>query len=293
MNTVNSTELSEMGCEISLHDNNLPGTPNSIIILDFGYPYYQNGMYGTKLFQTYAFASTSAIGNAIEYFAYGYDQCSDGSSLIKIAIGTSNCGLSYCSGSEVTYAHGAAWADMVYETDRFLYNNEYKMTAVGAVDIEIAWNTPNITKDWVNGFTSRDYVMFYDYGDAQGCPMTYPPPYGDQYCDNGWYQEDVWFVSFGSGVSKPLPLIYADGGENADQWYSLSAYAFYIQGTRMDIKGSVTQYQACQQVGIGDCEEVHMDNTPMQGYYQLLVSLLQDPNTAQSLSWATDMKWKE
>lgn len=126
----------------------------------------------------------------------------------------------------------------------------------------------------------------YDYGDAQGCP-SYRTTYNG-YCDNGWYQDDIWYVSWGIGASKPLPLIYATNGIHAKQWYSLSAYAFDVYGTHMDIKGSVTEYQACLQNG--NCQGI--DNTPEQGYTQLTQALNTDPDTAQKVLWATDMKWR-
>jgi len=72
------------------------------------------------------------------------------------------------------------------------------------------------------------------------------------------------------------------------QWYSLSAYSFDAHGARMDIKGSVTQYQACSQTG--GCNGI--DNTPAQGYRQLWQALNADIDTAQDLLWATDLKWK-
>lgn len=291
MNTVDTNILYDMGCELGQRDLYMSGNQNSVIILDFAYPYYQAGNYGTILFGAYAFVSTTDIGNAVKNFATRYHNCSDELSRITVAIGTSNCGPEYCSGSEVTYQHGAAWARMVNDVNTFLEYNEYlQIVAIGASDMEVAWNSPTITRDWVNGYDSANYYALYDYGDAQGCP-TYRTDGVNGYCDNSWYQEDVWYVSWGSGASKPLPLIYATGGENADQWYSLSAYAYDAHGARMEIKGSVTQYQACQQTGTW-CQENHVDNTPAEGYRQLRNALNADPDTAQELLWATDMKWK-
>lgn len=121
---------------------------------------------------------------------------------------------------------------------------------------------------------------YYDWGDAGGCP-----PYGS--CNNGWTQGDVWYISWGASPSWPLPLIYNTVGANADQWYNLSLYSYLNHGGRMDIRGSGTEYQACQQRDY--CSGI--DNTPAQGWTQLWTALNNDSRTAQSLRWSTDVKW--
>lgn len=216
-------------------------------------------------------------------------------SYLTIAVGTNNCGENepgYCLGSTVTFEHGVEWALMINEINAYLVNEEYGgIIALGASDIEIAWNDQQTTRDWVNGYNDVNQFLFYNFGDAQGCP--FEPTNSNSLCDNNWYQEDVWYVSFGAEASKPLPLIYATGEENADQWYSLSAYAYNMHGERMDIKGSVTQYEACEQTDFTWCQEHFVNNTPSQGYTQLWDALNADPDTAQNLLWATDMAWQE
>jgi hypothetical protein len=58
----------------------------------------------------------------------------------------------------------------------------------------------------------------------------------------------------------------------------------------MDIKGSFTQYQACQQFPDG-CG-TGLNNTPSQGWTQLKNELNRDSRTAQILTWSTDIKWQ-
>jgi hypothetical protein len=295
MSELDSNKLFTLGCELGQRDNSFTGTQNSVVILDFGYPYYDGSEYGTIMFD-YNFASTTDIGIAVGNFAKGYYYClANELSYLTIAVGTNNCGESEpgnCAGSQVTKQHGEAWAKMVNGINDILEREGYfPIIALGASDIEIAWNSPIITRDWVEGYNAFNSYLFYNYGDAQGCPIG--RTYGvNRYCDNGWYMEDVWYVSYGAGASKPLPLIYATGGENAYQWYSLSAYAYDKYGFKMDIKGSVTQYQACIQTDITWCQEHYVDNTPAQGYNQLLTALNVEPFTAQNLKWATDMKWQ-
>jgi len=292
MKTVDANILYNLGCDLGLRDTSLPGKQNSIIILDFGYPLYNGNEYGTIIFD-YSFASTTEIGNAVIDFSTGYHHCSNELSYLIIAVGTNNCGPGYCTDSEVTFQHGEAWALMVNKVNGDLEEEEYfEILAMGASDIEIAWNSPGVTRDWVEGYDSVNSYSLYYYGDAQGCP-TYRTFGANIYCDNGWYMDDVWYLAFGAGFNKPFPLIYATGGENADQWYSLSAYAYERYGRRMDIKGSVTQYQACIQTGYTWCQENYVNNTPAQGYTQLLYALNSNPDTAQNLLWATDMAWQE
>jgi hypothetical protein len=292
MYTVNGNTLYDKGCDIANPDpDNLDPREvpqDSIVILDFGYPDYQNGTYGTVLIDTYNFASTDAIGAAIESFANGYHDCWSGYTHVTIAIGTSNCGLECCPYSEVTYAHGAAWASMVYEVDMYRYNNELnEISVAGAIDIEIAWNTPVATISWVDGYNNENNMIYYNYGNAQGCPTIRTND--DTYCDNDWFQSHVWYVSDGAGAARPLPEIYSTDEANAKQWYSLSAYAFDFEDGRMDIKGVVTEFQACLQRPLG-CQDI--DNTPGEGSRQLSKALNGDPDTEQEeLKWSTDMKW--
>ena len=206
----------------------------------------------------------------------------DNLSFLTIAVGTSNFD------GVVTYSHGAAWAQMVNNINSWIINQGYnwQVGAAGASNMEIGFNTPTVTRSWVNGYDSANNYVLYNFGDAQGCP-TYRTYGANGYCDLNWYQEDIWFISWGSPPARPLPLIYATGGANANQWYSLSAYSFDAHGSTMHIWGSVTQYQACLQRG--GCSGI--DNTPEQGYIQLDNALNSDPDTAQWVNWSTDMKW--
>ena len=148
--------------------------------------------------------------------------------------------------------------------------------------MEIKFNTPLKTRSWVDGYNSGTTIFLYNFGDAQGCP-----PWGG--CDNEWTQEDVWYISWGTGGKRPFPLIYATGGANAEQWYELSLYGQNVHGAPMKIAGSMTQYVACQQFP-EDCPP-GTDNYPSDGFAQLYQELNQNPVTAQDLRWMSDMQW--
>lgn len=285
MNTVDSTSVYNMGCTLGTHDLNTAGTQDNVVILMFGKPSKSGTTFGTIIYNQ-AFASTTQIATAAEQFGKGYYICtgSDTASTVKIVVGTSN----YWSGTNhVNYAHGAAWAQMVNSVGAWLQTQGYssQSTAVGGSDMELSWNTVAATKDWVNGYDSADQYALYDFGDAAGCTSTSS---GNQNCNNGWKSEDVWFISWGAPPAYPLPQIYNTLGTQAKQWYRLSRYSFDYHGGRMGIVGALTQWQACQQRG--GCSGV--DNTPATGWTQLWTQLNNDANTAQSLRWSTDMKWR-
>ncbi|MBI4497918.1 MAG: hypothetical protein HY689_08485 [Chloroflexi bacterium] len=281
MATVSGTTLYNLGCELGRRDLSVPGAQDNIVVLDFGMPAFRNGAYGTILFNN-TFAATEEIAAAAQQFGKGYYYCtgSDLASYVRIAIGTSNYGR------QVTYSHGRAWAQMVNQVAVWLYNSGYssQVHAAGASDMEMSWNSPPTTRAWVDGYSSANWLNLYNYGDAAGCP-----PYGS--CGTSsypeWTQDDVWYISWGAKPAWPLPEIYLTNGGNAQQWYRLSLYAYLARGGRMHIAGTLTQYQACQQVG---CHPATA-NTPQQGWSQLWDALNADPRTAQSLRWSSDIRW--
>ncbi len=283
MRTVNSQALYTIGCDKGKQDQKLAGAQDMVVVLDFGQPTDDSSGVGADLFGLGP-VTTAQIANAVEQFGVGYLACtgSDQDLHLRIGIGTSNYG------SEVNFTTGIGWGEMVNDVNAWFKSKGYfaRVDAVGASDIELDWNLPDTTLDWLDGYTHFSSYFFYDYGDAAGCP-TRAYPYWT--CDNSWTQEYVWYVAFGSGASFPLPLIYATDGGNAQQWALLSLYAYQNQGARMDIKGSFTQWQACQQFPNG-CGS-GLNNTPAQGWQQLFDELKRNSHTAQALAWSTDIEW--
>lgn len=289
--TVNTEVLFDLGCQLGYRDRDLSVKQDSVVILDFDHPTYTDGEYGAYLFGQGP-ASINEIALAVEFFGIGYYNCvyPDRDSTIKIAVGTNNCNPSICPASILDgqyYTHAAAWAGMVNDIGSYFVANGYypQVAAFGANDMEVYWNDPYTTKQWVDGYHSTNNWPMFNFGDAQGCPQVrtgYNAP-----CDNGWYQYTIWYISGrgGQNSSKPLPLIYDNDGANSRQWYSLSAYGFDNQNGRMDIQGAVTQYLACSQYG---CDPA-IDNTPQEGYLDLYNALNADEDTRQPLKWSTDI----
>ena len=291
MKTIDSWELSVMGCQIGIRDSDLAGAQDSIVFLSFGAPWVDlNGpgsgddQYGVYLFSG-GNVTTDELATAVENFAWGYYSClgEDRQSHLVVAVGTNNW-----RGGDVTYDHGAAWAEMVNEINQWLSDNGYiaQVNAGGGGDIEVGWNTPFVSRLWVDGYDSANQWPLYFFGDAAGCPpagncgtSTYPT----------WTQKDVWYVSWGAPPSIPVPLIYANSGINAAQWYEMSLYGYEKQNGRMNFGGAITQYQACQQRPSSICNL--LDNTPAEGWTQLWGAVNQDYRTAQDLKWSTDFRW--
>jgi hypothetical protein len=286
--------MGQLGCEIGTRHANTPGAQDELVVLDFGKPTNQGGQYGASLLYRTGHAPLSAIRDAVEEYADFYRSCSqsDPYSHLTIGVGTSNYDVN------VTYGHGAAWAGMVNQINTWLVSEGFfsKVSAYGASDMEISWNTPTITRAWVNGYDSANLYPLINYGDAAGCPTRLYDP-SDVTCNSPWTLEDLWYISYGVGSAYPLPLIYANPNQyypqssvNAAQWARLSKYGYDAHGARVDFLGTMTQYQSCLQVP-GDTSCPLLDNTPEEGWRYLLYELSLNPQIAQSLRYSTDIKW--
>lgn len=288
MLTVDSTTLYNMGCKIGQVDNNLAGYRDTVVILDFGSPNKIGSEYGTDLFWMGPVTITQ-ISNAIKNFSAGYYTCvaDDRYSQIYVGIGTTNYHTSISNTTDFTN-HGIAWARMVNDLNDWAIAQGYsgQVHIVGANDVELAWNTPTITKAWANGYHTVDRYDWYDYGSLDGCATRSNP--NSTICGNGWTREDAWYITYGTLPVWPLPLIYATNGVNAQQWALLSLYSYNTRGYSFIFVGEMTQKQACDQYP-GQCPS--LDNTPQQGWTQLFNELKKDTHTAFVPPWSTDIKW--
>jgi hypothetical protein len=272
---------------------------DDLIVLDFGWPQLQKdtGTHGTQLFSDYmagkTFATNSQIAQAVQAFAQGYhDQVSQKQNIahsqLVIAIGTNNK-------QGISNASGQTWAALVDQVNTWVkQQQDAEIKIAAASDMELGWNTAQNTRSWVDGYKAyfssngKFAPTLYNYGDAAGCP-----PYGR--CNGGWTQDDVWYISWGSGVSAPLPEIYTTTGSQAKEWANLVKYSFTKDPNHpMIIAGVMTQYQSC----LDQNDHSGTDNTPAQGRSQLWNALNADEQTAQTLKnpqtlrWVTDITWQ-
>lgn len=291
MTTINSGFIYNLGCELGKRDLNHPGAQDSVAVLAFGCPRcFDKGGFGANLFGLGP-VNLDEISTAVKHFATGYYVCSgtDKDSNLVIGVGTSNflCGKEPCQAGSKARNHGAAWSGMVREINQWLINQKifHQVQVFGANDMELGWNTPKWSRDWISGFEQVKDNFYLHFGDAAGCPYEDRPTWS---CQGEWTEEDVWYISYGAPSALPLPLIYLRNGVHAKQWASLSRYSVKQHGYRMDFSGVFTQWQACQQFPSG-CSDI--DNTPEQAYQQLFFELGKFPTTAQELRWKTDIRW--
>ena len=280
MATVDGATLYNEGCAQG------QAADNGIAILDFGQPWAQDGTYGTILFDAGGtFASTADIEFAVERFLSGYWVCSPSSTFLRLGIGTSN----YRGATGA--AHGQAWASLVDAVGNWINlppSYASQEAARGATDLEMGWNNADASRGWAEGYAGVTSTPYYDYGDCEGCPtggtVLGIPGWT---INNGWTQEDVWYVSYGVPAAYPLPEIYLTSGVNAAQWQRLSLYAFANHGGPIYFLGALTQFQAC--LAGGGCPGAN--NLPGNGWAQLFGALNSDGRTAQRLNWSSDITW--
>lgn len=296
MGTLDPATVINQGCALGQRDVYLSGAQDSVVVLDFGYPQkYANGTFGARGFDyPPVYANTDQIAAVVENFGVGYINCSanDPASHLRIAIGTSNYPGQYYPA--VTYAHGQAWSNMVTAVNTWFTTRcagtacANRVDAAGANDIELAWNTPAATLDWLAGYASVAKYQMYNFGALDGCPWLAHPTYN---CV--WPNKDqVWTAIWGSPPVQPIPEIYRTDDINAEQWYLMSVYSYVNHHEKIQFIGPMTQTGACQQYPESSC--TILGNTPTQAWWQLHNLLNGDPATAgEALSFPSDIRYME
>jgi hypothetical protein len=218
----------------------------------------------------------------VESFVIGYYNALGSHSTLhaRIVIATSN------SGNTVTAAHGQAWAQLVDSVAAWVISQGYagQVDIAGGTNIEPGFNAFSLAKNWVDGYASVSPQRFlYNLGAAEGCPQS-----GSGSCNNGWTQDNLWYVSWGADPAEPLPEIY--NMANAAQWAALSLYAYQNYGQSMIISGALTEFGACVQDPT-DPTCLPVATTPAQGWQLLYNKLNSSTLTSQTLPWSTDIKW--
>lgn len=281
------------GAELGSTVKSLPGTQDNVVILAFGAPMTVNGKPGVTTWD--AGITTDQVKIIVQKYAQGYydganmGNNSDPSSQLKLTVGTSNSGVG------VTSAHGKAWAQMVKSLASWLALEKgstlgKQINVRAGSDIEMGFNTPSVSRAWVDGYKSGlggQSHYLYNFGDAAGCPQSGTTSTAKS-CNNGWTQDDVQYISKGSGISYVIPEIYSTAGGNAKSWQQISLYSKLKYGSKISMKGPLTQMGACSQKGCSGT-----NNTPSAGWTQLWDRLNADSKTAQDLTWSTDIRWRK
>ena len=253
---------------------------NGVVILNFGEPWKENNLYGTKLYDQpyYTFVDTSTISHLAKGYLQGFWDCSPANTHLSLGIGTTNYG------PHVDDIHGEQWANMVNGVQTWINNPPSyasKLSAFfGAIDSELDWNGRVASLNWATGY-GRFGTQDYYYGNCAGCPTEeyyWYDPNGD------WTLEDVYLMADGKYHAVPLPQIYSTNGINADQWDYASWYSLINHEYPLAFAGTLTQWDACQDRQ--DKCDPGTDNTPTAGWMQLFILIKQE------LNWSTDISWK-
>jgi hypothetical protein len=297
--------LDDMGYEV-----NVEARGDALVILAFGDPDYSNGDWGAKLPNSRIFVSTADIASAVQTFLTNYmnvsAECAPSSTHPPIAahltlgLGTNNVG------TYVQTDHAVAWAGMVNDVSTWVGNQGLadNVFVAGASDMELGWNDPETTKDWVYAFCEVTPVrlsILYNFGDAEGCPYATPVPSTTPVNEEcavsppttpAWTQADVYEISWGAECARAVPQIYNTLGHQAQQWALISRYGkSFGDWERIWFDGALTQYQACvDQEHPVECDGT--DNKPSAGWRQLWFATYKDPDARVRYSpWSTDIRW--
>jgi hypothetical protein len=229
---------------------------NGVVILDFGSPHYYNGNYGTTLYDYTTDIDIPQIMSSVMAFCDGFwlglGLGLDYDSFLTIIVSTNS------SGNYVTQGHGEAWGIMINDLHDWFVSKGYtsQMRIVGGSDMETNFRPPDEARAWVDGYSSTGFYTLYNFGNASGCPLDYPPTEPEDQsgvialgCDTlGWTQDDVYYVSWGSLRAYPFPEIYNTTGANAEQWYRIALFTHLAHNHRtMIFRGTLAQFTACEQ----------------------------------------------
>jgi hypothetical protein len=129
------------------------------------------------------------------------------------------------AGQPVNYAHGRAWATMVVQLKQWVRDHSFgtQLLVEGANDMETSWALYSETLDWVNGYMSVGGAVYYDFGDAGGCPTSssgkcWAGPLNGG--DMGWTTTNRYTLAWGLAPAYAIPEIYVP--VSAQQWYRIS-----------------------------------------------------------------------
>jgi hypothetical protein len=206
----------------------------------------RSGVYGTYDFSNH-YRTVTQIRAAVKEYAHGFYYCT-GSNLtahVRIGIGTSNY-ANWCTACGMTNAEvagfGTAWANMVDATSTDIYNAGYgsQVDVVAAADIEVSWGTSSLARSWMNAYEAANNWAMYDFGDAAGCRTSGTTKTSDQCGSSSWYQDDLYFIAWGSPSAVAVPEIYRTDGVMSKQWQQISKWATLNGKSKIGFTGSMT-----------------------------------------------------
>ena len=225
MRSTSATAAYNLGCSQGSFDLQ-HSIANTLVFLDFGNQ-LPNGSGTEEVGNQWTFSNYQIEVLSDEY-ADGFYYCTgnDTTSQLKLAVGTRNS--HDITGEGTTYSNGQVWSNVVgavqsHANSSFCYNGRCESAQVyvwGGDDIEPGWGSAANAEAWANGFGSVGHA-YLNYGSPDGCPTTSD---ADQPCANGWYQYDVWYVSWGATPALASPIVYQSW--QASAWTMISLYGY-------------------------------------------------------------------
>ncbi|MGH9106329.1 MAG: hypothetical protein ACRDZX_10930 [Acidimicrobiales bacterium] len=214
-----------------------------IVILDFGRPAYDAGVYGTMGYNG-LFVPTEAVRAGVEAYIAGYFRNAPSYTTLDVAVGTNNsCGPGQPCGNVAScgcpdeppdlVAWGGQLAVTVEEVRAWVsgfraregYTDDVRVVA--ADDAEPAYdpefhNTYAVLAGYAKAVGSAQPAMV-DYGSAEA---------------NFWSEDQLLQVAYGFSPDVPMPEIYYPA--QVHQWASLVAWAKLRRHKRVSIFGVLT-----------------------------------------------------
>lgn len=270
MRSSSTSEAYTLGCNQGTNDASYSPPLNSEVVLDFGGQLSDGS--GTELING-TYATNAQIEAIAEQFVYGCWECvgiGDNTSVLRLGIGTNN------SNYDVSSSGGDTWAQVVAIVASYTANAGYssQISVGGANDMEPIYDDASDTRAWVNGFANAAPNGFYvDYGSAGGCPE-YSASNGP--CNDGWTQDDVYYVSWGTNPSFALPEIY--NSAMANEWAMISLYGAQTYGYKIDFDGPLDEYDLDSST-----------NSPSDAWNQLWTALNNNSATAVNMPYSAEM----
>jgi hypothetical protein len=227
-----------LGCNQAHYDTSVQN--ESLVTLDFG-AQTSNGA-GTYLPSTVTYWSNGTDELYAEWFAYGYQDCSNGDYYLELNVGTNN------DGSVTNGNIGGIWGSLVQTVATNASDWGYSNVSInGAIDAEAGYSSFADVDDWMwgdssgTGYANHTGALIADFGTADGCPSYYTSSNLD--C-SGWYESDIYYLSWGWPASEAQPEIYYAGNGYANQpiqWADISDVGAHCCGGEIYFWASLSQ----------------------------------------------------
>src|SRR6266702_3274401 len=148
-----------------------PAGTTRVLMLDFGAARkIDSDTWGTLGFSGSYFTNPEIL-QALEGAADGYHD-GNSSGHVLITYGNSNWHLSsHGMGSSNTWYAGYYQSARAKQLSAYQESKVYsREDAAAGSDMEPSWESPEVTRQLVNGDTAHGYALYYNYGSADGCP---------------------------------------------------------------------------------------------------------------------------